>query len=499
MNPKLLAHNKMCSDNNINTKSFFLPQESFVYPFKLGDYLLRKLLGINNNAAAKILIQENPSDYPVSDVPISDTTIYRTYLPKNNPLYPPIYCYATLYSEDSEKDLRISAGRSYLNMEEAMQKAFGEYLERTSLKYTEQDKNNIKTFPKWILYNSKKSSFRIDDVPRPTSKQIIYNKFPKDDEALNGIKSCYALNTSKNRKELVPMQCAYYHSIGKGEVFLHPNTTNGGGGGTSLEMARLSAVYELIERDSFFLHWLSGIQASIIDIETISDNFKLYLKEIIKKYNIKIYVLDTTYDTNIFSCNVVIIDEARSKVSLGGSCGASVINCIKKAVIEAISGMHYAKNDNTMSEEFLKNYEPFSDKSIDKEKRMHMYNNAFGVKLFKETFLKGENLDYKELESKYAKTFKSKKAELKFVIETFQKLSLEKGDGYNLYFHEASGGIIDKYNYHVSRAYIPSFIKLWLYESTATPLSKRLEQFAKIHGKVIIDEIGINILPHPFP
>ena len=135
MNPELLAHNKMCSDienTAVVTKSLFLPKESFVYPLKLRDYIIRKLLSVPDNTPTKIKVETTPSDYPVSDMPISDTTIRGTYLPKNNPLYPPIYCYATLYSEDSEKDLRISAGRSYLNMEEAMQKAFGEYVILTS-------------------------------------------------------------------------------------------------------------------------------------------------------------------------------------------------------------------------------------------------------------------------------------------------------------------------------------------------------------------------------
>lgn len=502
MNPELLAHNNMCSDSKnytTNIKKLFLPKESFVYPFKIRDYLIKKLIEVPVDAAIKIIIGIDPVDYPVNSEVVQGTTIHKTYQPKSNSLYPPIYCYAILYTEGAEENLRIAAGRSYINVEEAMQKAFGEYIERTSLKYTEQSDSNIKTFPKWVSYEYKKSSFRIYNIPTPTKRQRILKKFPKSDDSLIGVKACYAVNTSKNKNELLPMQCAYYHYMAGSDIFLHPNTTNGGGGGISLETARLSAIYELIERDSFFLHWLSGIQASIINIDSITHDFRLYLEEIINKYDIKIYILNTTFDTKIFSCNVVIIDQNRNKISLGGSCGASVIDCIKKATIEAISGIHYAKNDETLSKDFLKSYIPFSDTAMNKEKRMHIYNNNFGVNLFIKTFLCGKEIEYKDLDTKYTKYYLNKKVELKSVIETFKKLSEKKGDGYNLYFHEAKGKLIDKYSYYVSRAYVPSFTKLWLLEETATPVSKRLEQFAEIHGKIIKGEIGINTLPHPFP
>jgi len=63
---------------------------------------------------------------------------------------------------------------------------------------------------------------------------------------------------------LVPAQATYFGFTGDELPIVH-TTSNGLATGRSYEDAALRALYELIERDEFMLHWLAGLRAERID------------------------------------------------------------------------------------------------------------------------------------------------------------------------------------------------------------------------------------------
>lgn len=468
-------------------RSLFFEKSPFFSTWTLTrKFFIQKLL--NFSGPTKISIDEFDGDTNMFSTKILNMATNIISI-DNAPLinsYPPQFGVIISYEQEGGK-IGYSAGRSLESTQVAFNKAFGEYLERYHGCYSS---SSFRSY----FFSSSDSSIRIEQLPHPLSEQIIMKSFPLKEKDLNFLKACYTLNVTKNKKELVPLQCLFYN-VREEPYFLQHQTSSGGGGGYTREKAKLSAVYELIERDNFLLFWLSGIAPKQINIGSLPNSLKEYLKKVSHRYKLNISVLDISCDIPVFSCAVSIVDNIDNRVAVGTASGktSSASDIILKAFSEALVELH-SSSPSFLTEDDYKQYQAFSDKDITKETRKNFYNSKAGVNLFKNLFLTG---DIVQFPISFDKEASLPREELIRIEDFFRNQTEIKGDGYNLYFYKYESSLLSKFDYFVYRAYIPSLMKIWLRENMATPWSDRLVGFALDHGKVSFSQKDINIYPHP--
>jgi len=492
---KILSENSLfISDNKIQkTEIFVLGKSSYFNKFKLKDLLLRMFFDIKQSA--KINVDHFDGDINFVNQRMLETgeNILRVENILNINSYPPQFGVVIAFQE--ELGVRYGAGRSFESTEEALHKALGEYLERF-YGYFSRKNTPLRFFKKPKQFSLKKSSLRLHQLARPLSIQKIHNDFPKEDRDLESLEAYDVFNGVKNKMESLPLQCLYLNV--RQEKFLQHQTSSGSGGGVTEEDAKLSAVYELIERDHFLLFWLSGISPKQVEIQTLPNELREFIEKMINRYKLEVSVLDTSYDTEVFSCAVSIIDPVLHRVTVGSAAGTNAVIVISKALSEALTELHSSTTPDILSGSFsYETYEPFSDARITKDIRKDFYNLPGGSSLFKKILLNGEKIDFKHIDTLYSRKYNSKKEELAAVVRCFEELSKRNGDGYNLYFLKYEGPLLNKSNYFVYRAYVPSLIKIWLNELFATPWSERLDAFAKHHKKKSFSEKDVTMYPHP--
>lgn len=477
-----------------NTKVFFLSQPSLMF---LGNSFISSLLikyfDIERSAKLTVDYIETGTDFINKDkiLKTAENITMVGIIPNRND-YPPLYGVYISFLDDNRT--RYSFGRSLESTQDALVRAYGEYLERFYARFSERN-TEIRSFPKPKRFALRASSLRVRYLARPLSFQRISSKFPLSDSDLELLESYSTFNSTKNRKELLPRSCLHYNVTQK--KFLHQNTSSGWAGGFTQEEAKVSAVYELIERDHFLLYWLSGVSPQKIDINSIPISIRHYLLNMTQRYKLELSILNTSYDCNVFSCVVSLVDSVLLRVAIGSAAGNNVELVIKKALCEALSELHVSQIPELITQLDYKNYVSYRDERITKETRKNFFNLPGGVVLFKQIFLNGEIVLFDDIQKMYTKEYKSKKEELQDVTALFKSLTKKNGDGYNLYFFQQNGKILEKVNYFVYKAYVPSLIKLWLDEPLATPFSDRLLNFARDKGLINFTEKDINMYPHP--
>lgn len=376
----------------------------------------------------------------------------------------------------------------------AYSKAIGEFLERDATYY--RTTSSLRVI-------HKDCSFLFPYLPKFTKKQHALNKkLVETIEDLSTMRSVNALSVFENTKIPIPLSSFFWGEIRTpGEKIIADETSNGGGGGLSKETSFLSALYELIERDHFLLYWFSGIAPKRIRNATIEGEFGLYVKTLEEEYGLEIYFLDISYDLPFAVCACVVIDPVLHSIALGGKASASPSQSLKSSLLEALAVMtNLREKNNFLKEEALQELlkEKSFNKNITGETRLSMYCSAYGISCVKELFLNGDIESYHEF-SYGSQTFTSHKDEEAFVLASCKKLLEEKGEGYQLYRINVATPLTRRFNYYVTKVFVPAFLKLHLTESAATPVSERLFQFAKEKGGKLFDEEDINTLPHFFP
>lgn len=490
---KLIRRNYYLSKSKAEETLFLtFNRNNYISNPSITTLLLKFLLKIKNTAT--VMVSYHNKEFNIELPSKKDFPMLLRF--ENRPIkndYPKIF---TVFVEYLESDgPRRSRGVSFISVEDAAMKAFGEFVERFHGYYSPGN-HALKRNPKIRQFSVKSSSLRIEQLPRPTQTQEVFKYFPKTNQDLNGIDSFLVINTTKSKKELLPKAFIFFNV--KEKFFFQHGTTNGGGGGQTVEKAQLSAIYELIERDHFLLFWLTRTSPDIIDIKSLPDSFRLSLERASERFSLEFFILNTSYDCNIFSCVVAIVDPILLRVSIGGAAGANVIDVIKKAYSEALAEMH----DSGVARVDISNFNQNDTKvlnSITKNIRKDIFNSEEGLRLFREIFLQGKKSYYADINHTLSRKFYSDKSELGFLISVFKSLTVKNGDGYNLYLYLHDAPLLKDHDYSFAKAFVPSFLKLWLNENAATPINSRLLKFSKEKGCILnFDEKDINPYPHPF-
>lgn len=148
-----------------------------------------------------------------------------------------------------------------------------------------------------------------------------------------------AVSLADGSKNLLPAQLIYLnYKFLPEEPQIRKATTNGAAAGYSPEMSRYNAVCELIERDSFMIHWLNKIAPARILPQSIkglqNDTLEFILGEY-KRYDIDISVFDITTDLEVPTFMVLVRDKAPGRPSVYVSLRTDLD--VEKALIAALS------------------------------------------------------------------------------------------------------------------------------------------------------------------
>jgi len=101
------------------------------------------------------------------------------------------------------------------------------------------------------------------------------------------------------RPILVPTQLVYYGVELKGEERFVFSNSNGCATGSSLEEAIFFAILEVIERDSFMMHWLACLSPVRIDLDSIKNPDLHILRARLRQAGYQLSVLDARLDISV--------------------------------------------------------------------------------------------------------------------------------------------------------------------------------------------------------
>lgn len=378
-----------------------------------------------------------------------------------------------LLSNKSDGKKMIGAGIVFENKEIALSKTIGEFLERFSFSEI-SEKERPKSITKKADYLTKNSLKIYTDFHNFTNTI----SFTEREEFL-----CVPVTEIiSNKKYFYPAQFIFYR-----EKKLAPNekrkidlTTSGCAGGFSEKEVILSAIYENVERDSFFCYWLTKSVPIRINVDVENFAYKK-IKHLIENTDYELYVLDTTTDLNIPSVVSLLLDKKVGGLILSGASSINMEKAVESSIRELPFMFHLFNETKT------NNYLP---DTIGRKERLFYW--AFKMDMSSIQFLlKGPE---KKL-SEYNKfNFGSKEEELLFVTSKFK----EKTNCYDqIFVYVAKNKVLSKLGYTAIRVIMPKLYPLYLYESKMLPFSLRLQEFNlwKNGGQ----EFVLNVEPHPFP
>jgi thiazole/oxazole-forming peptide maturase SagD family component len=381
----------------------------------------------------------------------------------------------------------------------AFSKALGESLERQASYYL-PGLSSAK-FPR---IKSGNASWLYPVVPHFTETQLKNNDLlVQTEKDLSQCHGFYAKALTGDRKRFFPFETFYWGSVvDPNQKIAFHHTTSGSGGGLTREQALVSGWNELIERDHLLLYWFTGIAPKKIATSSLPQSLKEYVERITRKYNLEIYFLDLRYDISLSVGACVIIDPVLHRISMGAKAGFNGKKTLESSLLEALAVLSSTRSrGETVSESELKNIisgAPFTNKIL-RSDRVNLYASAYGNELIRTSFLSGEEIDYASFDTTITVGETDYPQQLKYLTTLFTDLVSSNGPGYHAYFHEYESTWLSRLRYHAAHVFVPSLLKLHLNETFATPVAKRLLDFAKVHGMKDFDTTKVNPLPHFFP
>ena len=378
----------------------------------------------------------------------------------------------------------------------AFSKLIGETLERfVSIRRPYQHRDSQRTF-------IADAPFSYNDIPHFSAEQISrFPYFASSDADMTSLESVLAINVTQGSYAPLPAQVVFHdppNAANLGERFFQQSTTSGAAGGFSYYRASCAAIYELIERDNFLLWWLSGAYATRIDT-TGSAYVQQEVKTLKQAYGLDVYFFDITYDIPVNTVMCLVIDKKLNIVSIAARAGITEDICVS-ALGEALTILSTNRKRverNVQRKDFAKPFQVL-DEGLVQSVREVTWCTAEAIQWVEEHIVHTpHSISYDTFAARY-KSFTSTYFEYVWLTQQFNRLSMAYGASYNLYLYEYEHPILVANSYHVVRAFVPAFMKLYLSEIYATHTAPRLTSY-KLHRKEYMRHDTMNLLPHFFP
>jgi ribosomal protein S12 methylthiotransferase accessory factor len=384
-----------------------------------------------------------------------------------------------------------------LDFDEAMSKAFGEFLERYSLAIYREDK---------MLKASWKEAKKRGGQFLNINNLAGYSKKQKEDNPnfqFNENSQFYWVvgqNLFNKKSIMLPAQMVFwnydnYHENWR-EPILRERNTNGAGGHCSLTEAILSGLYELIQRDGFMIYWLNHQAPPQIELSSIKNKETLSLLKQCQQMGFEVYFFNTTSELGVPACICSLVNNSSvsPKFSLGGGCGADWEKILLRSLVESLGCYHWLRKSHQNKEYFYideEKYKPFEDASVGQIERLSFWGNEKVFNHF-QFFLEGKKQNLEDL-TRQVPAFSSSQQELDYLTQKFQVL----GKGYEIYYYQAKHQILDDLGYYSVRVIVPQLIYLYLNETSAPLGARRLKEVPPKLGFEAAK--AFNPWPHPFP
>lgn len=435
------------------------------------DSLIQKLFGIISSVREYSVYSEfDDGVYFRSKVesllkrPVSE---YRGSLSES---FPHLYAYSFV-AELNDKGLRLRAGSNERDKDIAVVKAKGELLERLSTA-----------------------------APLDIS---IEKQFDRDFLISLCDETTYAKSILGFGKREVTLGEIYYFLRRISGGYKHQVTTSGAAGHFDYDKAVLGAWLELIQRDSFIVHWLNTIAPKKIKVDTSVLKEDSFLRKTIndfERYNLQYYFLDTTSDLGIPTCVCVLVSDSPTgkRIGLGSASGFEAEDMLLSAAMEALVVI----NTTYFSEPLIlpDPYVPFSDAKLGRDARLSVYLNDENFKKF-EFFISSQ--EYREIREFITcggtlkdVLLRNTHDQLGYLKKLFKEKYKENKE-YDVLVYEVHNTLLDKFDYRVVRVICRALYPLYLNENLADPEHPRLKEFVKVRGLGKVAKL--NIWPHPFP
>lgn len=274
------------------------------------------------------------------------------------------------------------------------------------------------------------------------------------------------------------------------EILMH-TTTSGSAGFFNEETATLHGLLEVIERDAFFVHWLTKTSPPRIRKESLPLDLRSIIDDIEKK-GIELFILNTTAIPVPSIAVIALNKEAKASIiALSASCKTNFYEAVHDGLREMRMGTSAFYNTSDLSSLIEESsFEPFLSALGKKDRMLYWRTTQQLLKI--DWLFSGVEVEYSALESKsVAPSSDSVKHKLQKTIEVLEK----EGKDYYPIVYFPRNPLLKKIGYCVAQVFIPKAFPLFMVERYGTFDSERLDEFAKKIGK---QQWTLNEEPHMF-
>lgn len=295
--------------NSLSTQNYHFFNRMIVFIIQTILKEIEKIIGVNlyfstkNDSFSKISFRTQK----IAEAFLKQNIIKKII--KEQRIYydePYLFSYTTeVFCENKGVDRSmIICGGADLNEDIAAMKSLGEAAERFCL-HNHRGKSILSSYKKLFRKAIDPLSFvGISADQRDGNPMLMINE-----------KSIFewipAISLNNSRKVFVPAQLVYVgYKYNPKEPIIRQQISTGAAAASSWTEAVYRGICEVVERDAFMITYLNKLSPPIIDIETIRDKNIQKLLEMLKRYNLIIYVMDITTDIQIPSVMAVAIDKS---------------------------------------------------------------------------------------------------------------------------------------------------------------------------------------------
>lgn len=289
-----------------------------------------------------------------------------------------------------------------------------------------------------------------------------------------------------NGKETLCPGIFIYMPFSLDKDWITVNTSTGLASHTNMHKAMLTALYEVIERDSFVITWMQNLVPRKIKI---TSTINQYLRDN-SVSQFEWHFFDVTYDLDVPTVFAICFGKAEfgEFVAVGSATRSTYAEALKKTIKEASQAIPYfrwlldKRKDWEPTDDFNKLMN-FEDHSIFYNKRKDMWHVFDKWRDAKESFVIDFSEQYTDAPEK----------EIKRILSIF------RDKGYNVLFKDITTPDANQLGFYSIKIFVPQLIQM----SGAYPVyflgSDRLYDVPKQLGYTSNDYDNLNKFPHPFP
>lgn len=255
--------------------------------------------------------------------------------------------------------------------------------------------------------------------------------------------------------------------------------------GPNPEWATITALRELVERDSFSLHWAAKKTPRIIDLDSIADRIDPRIFKILKQSGAHLNLRDITTELGIPTVLSIVTPNVGLGMALGASCHPDPAKAVEKAVVESFHTYNWLLEMNRWPKSVmaLEDIQSFSD-------HVQFHRNTDNAYLT--DFLRA-NSDPSTLFEKDA-LCSPDLSEAEMLDAMLARLDEH---GHEVFVADVTSADVRTIGFEVRKVLSPGLQPLWCGKTGAFLDRRRFDAFLKNHGMPL--DTPINQDPHPFP